>query len=276
MYSMNENFFDVIDNENKAYFLGLMFADGNVQSNGNFYRTRLGLHKKDELIIEKFKKVIGFNGPLYRTWDRTTIQLANKKIGESLISHGCVLNKTLVLKYPQTIPAHLTNHFIRGYFDGDGCLSLNKRWKQAGAGFSICGTQDMLQGISNELKSLDIHCGIIQTGNIYMLSVNGNRQIQVLLKWLYYKSKICFVRKKNIKLKFEKLLKTLRPIRKAVPFNKMDVKDAYQSGMRIVDIEKKFNITNATMYKLLHKSGISLRRRKEGVSSPRLKLNTKR
>lgn len=51
-YSLNEEYFDVIDNQNKAYYLGLLYADGcnNVQR----YAIHLDLQIDDREIIEKF------------------------------------------------------------------------------------------------------------------------------------------------------------------------------------------------------------------------------
>lgn len=46
-------------------------------------------------------------------------------MANDLINLGCIPRKTLVLKFPNesTVPKQLIKHFIRGYMDGDGCIS---------------------------------------------------------------------------------------------------------------------------------------------------------
>lgn len=76
-----------------------------------------------------------------------------------LISHGCVPNKSLILKPPK-IDNELINHFIRGYFDGDGCVSFNSKTKV----YAVCilGTKEILEYIilHSGIKNVSItRCG---------------------------------------------------------------------------------------------------------------------
>lgn len=52
-----------------------------------------------------------------------------KKMCEDLTNLGAVKNKSLCLKFPHFITKSLLPHFIRGYFDGDGCIWNGKRYK---------------------------------------------------------------------------------------------------------------------------------------------------
>lgn len=56
-YLLNKNLFKIIDSEWKAYFLGLIFADGNIQKDR--YRLTLSLSKKDKEILQKLSKQMG-------------------------------------------------------------------------------------------------------------------------------------------------------------------------------------------------------------------------
>lgn len=40
-----------------------------------------------------------------------------------MIDKGCVKRKSLILKQPKGVPEKFIFDFIRGYFDGDGCLT---------------------------------------------------------------------------------------------------------------------------------------------------------
>jgi hypothetical protein len=56
----NENYFEKIDSEDKAYFLGLICADGCILNNKKTYRYQvaLKLHIKDIEILKTFIKCI--------------------------------------------------------------------------------------------------------------------------------------------------------------------------------------------------------------------------
>lgn len=135
------DYFENIDTEEKAYFLGLMMADGSVCHNkktDKYNIINLGLKQEDEYIIEKFKSEIGFNGKLYKEnmndiryikrkrWAKdgfTTIKLTSDKMANDLKKYGIVNNKSNKESIPfELIPEDLLNHFIRGLFDGDGSV----------------------------------------------------------------------------------------------------------------------------------------------------------
>ena len=60
---LKERFFEIIDNEEKAYFLGLIIADGNVfkDSTGRQASISITLDLKDEYMLLKFKKALNAN-----------------------------------------------------------------------------------------------------------------------------------------------------------------------------------------------------------------------
>jgi len=55
----NENYFDVIDNPDKAYWLGFLYADGAISSNNN--TVELSLKSSDIKHLEKFRDNLGFS-----------------------------------------------------------------------------------------------------------------------------------------------------------------------------------------------------------------------
>ena len=78
-----------------------------------------------------------------------------------LIKQGCVPNKSLILTFPNKhqVPKNLINHFIRGYFDGDGSISygIQERYsvrkkqntKRLNINAQFIGTKEMLTVINN-------------------------------------------------------------------------------------------------------------------------------
>jgi len=136
-YTKNYNFFNKIDTEEKAYFLGLMFADGNnyINKDGD-YQISIVLQEQDKSILEKFRNLIIPTKQLYfinrknKNWSNCyRLKFDDKIISNQLNNLGCVSNKSLVLQFPALSNLDLQRHFIRGYYDGDGSIS---KWVKNG------------------------------------------------------------------------------------------------------------------------------------------------
>lgn len=134
-YYHNEDYFENIDCEHKAYWLGFMFADGYISNNENRYgqdQFGLSLAKEDIEVLYKFKQDIEATNPVHE-YGRATkgqnlcrLQLTSQKTVDDLISKGCVKQKSHIIKPPSGIPDELIPHFIRGFFDGDGSIIKSK------------------------------------------------------------------------------------------------------------------------------------------------------
>ena len=113
----------VIDNEDKAYFLGWMFSDGNIFKN----RLALKLKKDDEYIIkEMFNKFSnGYSISINKMGFSKGMIVSSDQMTNDLKKLGCVEQKSKVGFNVPDIPKELFRHFVRGYFDGDG--SIGKR-----------------------------------------------------------------------------------------------------------------------------------------------------
>lgn len=137
-YSINDNYFQTVDTEERAYILGFLYADGCNHFNRN--RFGISLQEKDRYILEEFKKQMDATYLVKKCSsrknykDKWNIQskqqmysfiCTSQKICEDLSKLGCVPRKTTILKFPteDQVPPHLIRHFIRGYFDGDGSIT---------------------------------------------------------------------------------------------------------------------------------------------------------
>lgn len=157
-YSFNENYFETIDSEEKAYWLGFLYADGYVMNDdkNKQYRVVLTLKENDKMHIELFKKCLDSNNPIRSVCEKlkdkecfsSQFYVYSKKMVDDLYKNGCVQNKSLVLK-PPIIMDNLTGHFIRGYFDGDGSIYYDK--KRDRYIFSILGTNELLTWICDKI-----------------------------------------------------------------------------------------------------------------------------
>jgi hypothetical protein len=153
----NQSYFENIDTEDKAYFLGFIYADGSVATekrNSLFIK----IHIKDSHIIESFINCINGEMIPWKQKNRDIIQVSvsGKKIINDLLNLGLHQNKTFTLKYPD-IPIELERHFIRGYFDGDGCIRVktdSRDGSKIGDMRFVGGSIDMLNTINDRMKFL--------------------------------------------------------------------------------------------------------------------------
>ena len=134
-HTINENYFERIDNEKKAYLLGFIFADGCVQILPTTSALTASQMERDKDILESMKKELLSDYPLLEISVKGTDQKKynfyayNRKLCGDLIKLGVCPRKSLILKFPDYLDEELVRHFIRGYFDGDGCIWDGKRKK---------------------------------------------------------------------------------------------------------------------------------------------------
>ena len=196
-YNLDETKFDTIDTEEKAYWLGFLFADGCVQSSSN--DIALALSVVDIGHLEKFKLFLGTDRPI-RTYskkvgaDYSKVIATSSHMKDALISLGCVSKKTTTLRFP-SIREDLILHFIRGYFDGDGSISYVSTKNEYK--FRMCGTYEFLSSIK---EILDINNPLSQRWpergvNNWDIDIGGNIQVYRKLKLLYENSTIYLDRK---------------------------------------------------------------------------------
>ena len=206
----NKAYFNEINSKEKAYFLGLLYADGCNYEKG----ITLSLQMEDYKIIETFKKSIGFTGKInYRNHTNpkykgiVRIKIHDEHISNQLSNLGVVPRKSLVTKYPN-IPKELYPHFIRGVFDGDGCISLYKVYnKYNTCQFSIMGNIlfiKKIEEIINENCNFSkgyLHKNKKHDENIVSLVYSGKKKINKIIDWLYLNSDELYLERKFLKFK---------------------------------------------------------------------------
>lgn len=150
-YTCDTHYFDTIDTEEKAYWFGFLLADGAVSLSNGRYTLRLALKSTDKPHLQQFLKSLNSNVSIYdidivrsdKTYHSVAASINNKALVTALIQKGCIPNKSLILTFPDTsiIPKHLVHHFMRGYFDGDGCIHIAQNGELR---FQIIGTKEFL------------------------------------------------------------------------------------------------------------------------------------
>lgn len=132
MHKFNKEFFKVIDCEEKAYILGFIYADG-YNSDRQVVLTQLN---QDKDILDKIKIALEADNEVatyynYNGKESNKLAFSSVDFCDDLSKLNCVKNKSLTLSFPDDtiVPDDLKRHFIRGYFDGDGCIWNGKRKK---------------------------------------------------------------------------------------------------------------------------------------------------
>lgn len=201
---INHSYFDRIDCEHKAYWLGMLFADG--YNNEKFYQVELTLKAEDGYMLELFKKDLNCD---YRIITKKVILndkifyskrliIYSKQISQRLAQLGCVQNKSLILKFPSLtdIPFDYLKHFMRGYLDGDGMISFTSNSQKLG----VTGTEDFVLKYIEILK-LCSHCetkGFFRPdGKAITWLCSSKIDIAKIGNWLYRYSTIFLERKHN-------------------------------------------------------------------------------
>jgi len=219
-FPINESFFENIDSEEKAYILGFLYADGcNYEKN---HKIEISLAKQDKDILEKISKIILYGKIDVKEYeDRVGLYIINNKISLDLKRRGCGERKTFTLQFP-FLSKNLISHFMRGYFDGDGMLTINERIflrcknKQKSAEFSITSTKEMLDEMGKIISDLNVNFKINKRhkdreNNNFTLRVFGNQQIKKVCDFLYKDSSIYLDRKY---LKYLELVEMSKSFRK--------------------------------------------------------------
>ena len=149
--NMEEHFFQDINEEIKAYFLGLLISDGNVfkDNTGRQASISITLDLKDEYMLEKFKKVLQANTSIGHD-GRGCGQIAIRSniMAEDLSKYGVVPRKSYSTYLPQ-VSKEMMSHLVRGIFDGDGSIMAKPSPNNDGHNrflhsISFCGTHQLM------------------------------------------------------------------------------------------------------------------------------------
>jgi len=213
-YYYNEKFFEIINSEEKAYWLGFLYADGYIQEIRRRNKIKamqlsIGLAKKDESHLYKFLHSIDSNVLVSdkkvkiknKEYLSSIIKVSNTKMCRDLIKLGCAPRKSLTLKFPtqNQVPFEYINHFIRGYFDGDGSISYSN--KQIVLNF-VSGSSKFLLEISSIFNSIGCkNANLVGSNENYKyIQYNTLNDLTLLFRYLYSSNSNIFLNRKKEKL----------------------------------------------------------------------------
>lgn len=219
-YAVNETYFDEIDTPNQAYILGFLYADGS--NNPDKWTISMSLQEEDRDILEKIRSEIASEKPLefldytnkhdggYTYKNQYRLLIFNKHMCETLESIGMVQNKSLKLQFPDIKP-ELYPHFIRGYFDGDGCIHqrvVSDKYRPVT--LSIISTESFCKslveiskkylGIKSNYYDVGCHNGITKS-----FAISSQDSVRKFLDWIYRDADLFLKRKHDRYLSYYNL-----------------------------------------------------------------------
>lgn len=201
VYQCDHTYFDVIDCEDKAYWLGFLAADGYI-GNGNMLWLELGA--KDEDHLDRFRCSLQSGHPIHKYARRSRFFLRSKRLVNALSWHGVTQRKTLTVPWPNLSQRWLP-HYLRGYFDGDGSLIKSPRYNSLR--WQITSNERLLFGAREYLVNA---CGLNRVKltrlypvtPVFSLVYGGTGQAIRLSNLMYQDATLCLPRKRDKLIQF--------------------------------------------------------------------------
>jgi len=212
-YYVNHNYFDIIDTEEKAYWLGFLYADGYIRERKSGNSLEMKLSIKDKHHLERFRESIesnhkivdGFNTVKYKggvsSSHMSSLAIYSQQLVKSIKTQGFHSRKTFTIEQPK-INDSLMNHFVRGYFDGDGTFRfVEKKHNTTGI---ACASESFRGFLIEELLKNDIKVNYY--GGISLLiqnKIDNNK----FYNYIYNNATVYLERKKEIYERFREYYK---------------------------------------------------------------------
>lgn len=207
--NINSDYFDIIDTPLKGYFLGLIYADGNVRLKKRGGSFAIKLQAQDRYILERLNRELGgkdsfifhkdpcecvIQGKLSMDHGSDNLSIGSKPLVESLIRQNIVPNKSHSDIFPIVGDKYFFD-YLRGYIDGDGCYYFEEgKYLKISI---VCNSRKNLEYIQSVLLKYNIHSGIYQKTNAtcYVLIVKRSDSIRLLHRLFYEDGVFCLQRK---------------------------------------------------------------------------------
>lgn len=259
---INKDFFSHWSN-GMAYVLGLIITDGCIhKSRRGTYQVSLSMN--DRSLIDKVRNLMKSTHKIIPSKHQRGLYLFNfarEKISKDLLKLGVTPNKSRTVRFPD-VPDNYLRHFIRGVFDGDGCVFLDPKGKRERIRTSFTsGSKDFIVKLEEKLRSLgmskrNVYIHKAEKNDSYLFKYSHKNSVKLFT--ILYKDV-----NKNMYLerKYEKFKEGLKYIPKprkwdvATPSQEeiRKLKELCRSGScRMVDLAEMFEVNRKTIHRWLY------------------------
>ena len=209
-YYLDESTFNIINSEEKAYWLGFFLADTCIKGRNNSMFS-ISLKKEDSYILKDLNSFLKSNYPIKeeriklkeKTYETSSLRISSKPFCESLEKFGIINNKTFktTFNYNNEVPKEFLSSYLRGIFDGDGWFSNSLHTKGKSKELGFCGTKEICEGIQLLLlNELNVRTNLSKIKKIYRIRISNKDDILKVYNYLY-KNKTYYLKRKYEKIK---------------------------------------------------------------------------
>jgi hypothetical protein len=182
LIQVKRDYFHLINEQEKAYWLGFLAADGSVICKDGRYIIFFALQEKDRHWLERYRDTVAPGAAIAKYRDGLyMVTISSKEMVEDLMRYGLLPNKTHSLAFPTTISDEYVASFILGYFDGDGSLGkygYSWRWEILGTLPFLTVARQYIQAFTG----IEIREPVRKnkkSPNLYVLYAYGQRAVAV-------------------------------------------------------------------------------------------------
>jgi len=205
-----DNYFQQIDTEDKAYFLGFFYADGYTSIKTSENGFQINLQEQDRVILEQFSLYAHSTYPIrisdvkYQngTSKQCRLSIYNRAFVNSLISQGCVPGK--INRVFPNLQDTLVRHFLRGYFDADGTFSTSHIERHNPVpNIGYCGNISFMEQVLQvfEAHEIFLHMYYNQRHKTDFVSISASSREMVHRRYsFFYTDATVFLQRKKEKI----------------------------------------------------------------------------
>lgn len=210
--SIFENGFNIMN----AYILGIIYADGCLTYDKHSHRFKINISINDEELMKKIHFMMTPNKKLYEYKHKLgrvktySIISSNENDIDFLRKIGLTERKSNVIIFPE-LPKELLPHFVRGYFDGDGSVYINKtstNYKGVKKSYKYInvsittGSKTFGLELANKLNEYNICAHVVEDSrtlhNCLYVKIYENKSVNNFFEWIYKDADIYLERKHSI------------------------------------------------------------------------------
>lgn len=196
-----------VDRDVKRYILGLFITDGCLTKGKNDIDFRMVISLKDMYMIEKIRDIVCPTKNIYRDGNNYQVKWRNNNDVKVLNKLQIHQRKTKFVPFINI--REYKWDFIRGIFDGDGCVYTNKTldakygvyYNYTNISFTT-GCEQFAIDLNNFLNNNNIHSKINRDSKgkeVWYVKIYRREDVLLLKEKMYENKKDWFLKRKYIK-----------------------------------------------------------------------------
>lgn len=180
---INEDFFEEIDSEDKAYWIGWIITDGCISAHNMLSLT---LQQQDVDILQQLERDLGLTDRISIVNNKyNRLSFCCKKIVNDLGKYGIVMNKTFSVRLPK-VEERLIPHLLRGCFEGDGGVCYSKRRGKIENEVNFCGNYECVSDFQRLICKFGVTKNKISKNNsIWRVRWSSKKDLKKIFEVLY-------------------------------------------------------------------------------------------